>query len=76
MIPDTLAHIVQDVKIGDIQQKIDKYKMKLAAFKAKTELKDMIGLQFPVPDSHPPTPKQEPKPIGKLLIMRSYMHVQ
>ena len=50
MIPDTLAHIVQDIKIDDIQQKIDKYKMKLAAFKTKTELKDMIGLRFPMPD--------------------------
>ena len=50
MIPDTLAHIVQDVKIDDMQQKIDKYKMKLANFKAKTKLKNMIGLQFPLPD--------------------------
>lgn len=44
MIPDTLAHIVQDVKIDDIQQKIDKYKLKLAAFKAKTKLKNVIGI--------------------------------
>ena len=50
MIPDTLAHIVQDVKIDDMQQKIDEYKMKLATFKAKTKLKNMIGLQFPLPD--------------------------
>ena len=50
MIPDTLAHIVQDIKIDDMQQKINKYRMKLATFKTKTELKDMIGLCFPVPD--------------------------
>ena len=50
MIPDTLAHIVKDVKIDDIQQKIDKYRKKLTYFKTKTELKDIIGLCFPVPD--------------------------
>ena len=50
MMPDTLAHIVQDVKIDDIQQKIDKYKKKLVAFKSKTELKDIVTLCFPVPD--------------------------
>ena len=50
MMPDTLAHIVQDIKIDDMQQKIDKYRKKLTDFKTKTELKDMIGLRFPVPD--------------------------
>ena len=50
MMPDTLAHIVQDVKIDDVQQKIDIYRKKLTEFKTKTELKDMIGLYFAVPD--------------------------
>ena len=50
MMPDTLAHIVQDIKSDDVKQKIDKYRMKLTAFKAKTELKDIIGLRFPIPD--------------------------
>ena len=53
MIPDTLAHIVQDIRIDDnniIQEKIDKYRKKLTDFKTKTELKDIIGLCFPVPD--------------------------
>ena len=50
MMPDTLAHIVQDVKIDDIHQKIDKYKQKLSTFKNNTKLSDLIGTSFPVPD--------------------------
>ena len=50
MIPDTLAHILKDVKIHDVHNKIDKYKGKLKAFKANTKLKELIGISFPVPD--------------------------
>ena len=50
MTPDTLAHIVKDVKIDDVHKKIDKYKGKLRTFKANTKLKEMIGIRFPVPD--------------------------
>ena len=50
MIPDTLAHIIKDVKIDDIHQMIDKYKHKLASFKANTKLRELIGISFPVPD--------------------------
>ena len=50
MMPDTLAHIVQDIKIDDIHQKIDKYKEKLSTFKNNTKLRDLIGTSFPVPD--------------------------
>ena len=50
MMPDTLDHILQDVKIDDIHQKIDKYKEKLSNFKMKTKLRDLIGTKFPVPD--------------------------
>ena len=50
MTPDTLAHILKDVKIEDIHKKIDEYKVKLMAFKANTKLKDLTGVSFPVPD--------------------------
>ena len=50
MTPDTLAHILKDVKIDDVHKKIDKYKGKLRTFKANTKLKEMIGIRFPVPD--------------------------
>ena len=50
MTPDALAHILQDVKIDDVHQKIEKYKSKLTAFKTKTKLRDIIDLSFPVPD--------------------------
>ena len=50
MTPDILAHIVKDIKIDDIHQKIDKYKEKLSTFKNNTKLRDLIGTSFPVPD--------------------------
>ena len=50
MIPDTLAHIVKDVKIDDVHKKIDEYKVKLMVFKANTKLKELIHISFPVPD--------------------------
>ena len=50
MTPDILAHIVKDIKIDDIHQKIDKYKEKLSTFKNNTKLRDLIGTTFPVPD--------------------------
>ena len=50
MMPDTLAHILKDVKINDVHKKIDKYKGKLRAFKANTKLRELIGISFPVPD--------------------------
>ena len=50
MIPDTLAHILKDVKIDDVHKKIDNYKGKLRAFKANTKLRELIGISFPVPD--------------------------
>ena len=50
MIPDTLAHILKDVKIDDIQKKVNEYKGKLMAFKANTKLRELIGISFPVPD--------------------------
>ena len=50
MMPDTLAHILKDVKIDDIHQKIDKYKEKLSNFKMKTKLGDLIRTHFDVPD--------------------------
>ena len=50
MTPDILAHIVEDIKIDDIHQKIDKYKEKLSTFKNNTKLRDLIGTSFPVPD--------------------------
>ena len=50
MMPDTLAHILKDVKIDDIHQKIDKYKEKLSNFKTQTKLRDLIGTDFQVPE--------------------------
>ena len=50
MTPDILAHIVKDIKIDEIHQKIDKYKEKLSTFKNNTKLRDLIGTSFPVPD--------------------------
>ena len=50
MTPDILAHIVKDIKIDDIHQKIEKYKEKLSTFKNNTKLRDLIGTSFPVPD--------------------------
>ncbi len=50
MIPDTLAHIVKDVKIDDVRKKINEYKEKLLTFKATTKLRELVGISFPVPD--------------------------
>ena len=50
MTPDTLAHVIQDVKIEDIHKKIGKYNGKLLAFKTNTKLRELIGKSFPVPD--------------------------
>ena len=50
MTPETLAHILKDVKIDDVHTKIDEYKDKLMAFKASTKLNELIGISFPVPD--------------------------
>ena len=50
MTPDTLAHILKDVKIDDIHKKVGDYKEKLVAFKANTKLRELIGISFPVPD--------------------------
>ncbi|MCG8623944.1 MAG: death domain-containing protein, partial [Proteobacteria bacterium] len=50
MTPDTLAHILKDVKIDGMHKKIDEYKDKLMAFKANTKLRELVGISFPVPD--------------------------
>ena len=50
MTPDTLAHILKDVKIDSVHKKIEEYKDKLLAFKANTKLRELIGISFPVPD--------------------------
>ena len=50
MTPETLAHILQDIKIDDMHQKVEQYTRKLATFKASTKLRDLIGTSFPVPD--------------------------
>ena len=50
MTPDTLVHILKDVKIDEVHKKINEYKDKLMAFKANTKLKELIGTSFPVPD--------------------------
>ena len=50
MTPDTLAHILKDVKIDGVHKKINEYKDKLLAFKANTKLRELIGISFPVPD--------------------------
>jgi hypothetical protein len=50
MTPDTLAHILKDVKIDDVHKKINEYKVKLLNFKANTKLRELVGISFPVPD--------------------------
>ena len=50
MTPDTLAHVIQDVKIDDIHKKIKKYTGKLSAFKTNTKLRELVGRSFSVPD--------------------------
>ena len=50
MMPDTLVHILEDVKNDDMHKKVDEYKDKLTAFKANTKLRELIGISFPVPD--------------------------
>ena len=50
MTPDTLAHILKDVKIDGVHSKVKKYEDKLRAFKATTKLKELVGISFPVPD--------------------------
>ena len=50
MTPETLAHILKDVKIDNVHKKIEEYKGKLLAFKANTKLRELIGISFPVPD--------------------------
>ena len=50
MTPETLAHILKDVKLDDVHKKVNKYKDKLTTFKANTKLKELIGKSFPVPD--------------------------
>jgi hypothetical protein len=50
MTPDTLAHILKDVKIDDVHKKINEYKVKLLTFKATTKLRVLVGISFPVPD--------------------------
>ena len=50
MTPETLAHIIKDVKIKDIHKKVNQYKDKLVLFKSTTKLRQLIGTSFPVPD--------------------------
>ena len=50
MSPDVLTHIVQDVKVNGIHQKIEEYKKKLSTFKANTKLRDLTDKIFQVPD--------------------------
>ena len=50
MLPDVLTHIVRDVKLDDMHQKIEEYKEKLSTFKANTKLRDLTNISFPVPD--------------------------
>ena len=50
MTPDTLTHILKDVKIDGVHSKIKEYEDKLRAFKANTKLKELVGISFPVPD--------------------------
>lgn len=50
MMPETLVHILRDVKIDDIHQIIDKYTQRLKFFKENTKLRELIGAEFPVPD--------------------------
>ena len=48
MTPEILTHIIQDVK--DVHFDVALYESKLLAFKERTKLKDMIGLEFLLPD--------------------------
>ena len=50
MTPDTLAHILKDVKIDGVHSKVKEYEDKLRAFKATTKLRELVGISFPVPD--------------------------
>lgn len=50
MMPDTLCHILQDVRIPAVQQKMEKYESKLRTFKRNTKLKAVTTASFPVPD--------------------------
>ena len=50
MSPEILTHILQDVPIDDMHQKIKEYTGKLATFKASTKLRDLIGISFSIPD--------------------------
>ena len=50
MTPETLGHIVKDVTIDDVHKKINEYEVKLMTFKATTKLKELVGINFPVPD--------------------------
>ena len=50
MTPDTLAHILKDVKIDGVHSKVREYEDKLRAFKANTKLRELVGISFPVPD--------------------------
>ena len=50
MTPDTLAHVIQDVKIDSIHKKIENYNGKLSDFKTNTKLRELVGRSFPVPD--------------------------
>lgn len=50
MTPEILTHIVKDVSLEEVHFKIDMYMRKLVDFKTKTKLKDLIGLQFHLPD--------------------------
>ena len=50
MTPDTLAHILKDIKIDGVHSKVKEYEDKLRAFKATTKLKELVSISFPVPD--------------------------
>ena len=50
MTPDTLAHILKDVKIDGVHSKVKEYEDKLRAFKATTKLRQLINTCFSVPD--------------------------
>ena len=50
MTPEILTHIILDVKLEDVHIDVAVYESKLLAFKETTKLKDMIGLEFLLPD--------------------------
>lgn len=50
MTPEILTYIIQDVK--DVHFDVAVYESKLLAFKERTKLKDMIGLEFLLPDHY------------------------